>query len=83
MRADDQSLVEAIAAEIRHHLETHPQAADSADGVARWWLGPASVGMTLSQVEHALNLLVARHAMRRVELTDGTFLFSQVPAIRQ
>jgi hypothetical protein len=75
--------VEAVAAAILDHLSTHPLAADSVHGVARWWLGIGHASATLQQVEQALNLLVARRAMRRVKLLDGTFLYSQTPPTRQ
>ena len=83
MRADEAGLVEAVAVAILDHLQSHPLAADSADGVARWWLGPAHASVTVEQVERALNLLVTRHAMRRLRLMDGTFLYSQALPTRQ
>jgi hypothetical protein len=82
MRADEE-LVEAVAAAILVHLQTHPLAADSAEGVARWWLGPAHAGVTVAQVERALHRLVACHAMRVLRLMDGTFLYSQAMPTQQ
>ena len=75
--------VEAITAAIIDHLASHPLAADSADGVTRWWLGPAFAGVSAAQVEIALEGLVARQAMRRLSLMDGTILYSQAPPVRQ
>jgi hypothetical protein len=83
MGGDERVQVEAVAAAILEHLSTHPLAADSVFGVARWWLGVTNASATLRQVELALNLLVARKAMRRVKLLDGTSLYSQLPATRQ
>jgi Fe2+ or Zn2+ uptake regulation protein len=83
MHADEEGLVEAVAAAIMDHLQSHPLAADSAGGVARWWLGPAHAGVSVAQVERALDLLVARHAMRRLSLMDGTVLYSQAQPTRQ
>jgi hypothetical protein len=83
MRADEPDPVEAIVSAILIHLESHPRAADSAEGVARWWLRPTQVGVTVEQVERALNCLVARGTMRRSQLIDGTFLYSEVTATRQ
>ena len=83
MRAHEGGLVEAVAVAILDHLKSHPLAADSADGVARWWLGPAHSNVTVEQVERALNLLVSRRALRRLRLTDGTVLYSQPPPTRQ
>jgi len=83
MRADDEAQVEALVVAILEHLRRNPLAADSIDGVARWWLGPAHTGATLQQVECALELLVARQAMRRLRLMDGTVLFSNALPQRQ
>lgn len=77
MHADEGGQVEAIAAAILAHLQSNPLAADSANGVARWWLGPAYSNVTVEQVERALNLLVSRRALRRLRLMDGTVLYSQ------
>jgi hypothetical protein len=76
MHANEQAQVEAVAAAILEHLQAHPLAADSVQGVARWWLGPRLATVSLTQVEQALELLVAREAMRRLSLMDGTLLYS-------
>lgn len=83
MHADEGGLVESIANAILDHLLAHPLAADSADGVARWWLGPAHSNVRVELVERALNLLVSRRAVRRLSLMDGTILFSQALPTRQ
>ena len=83
MHADDEGLVEAVGVAIKDHLRRHPLAADSAEGVARWWLGLAHANVTVAQVERALNLLVAGREMRSLSLMDGTILYSQAPPTRQ
>ena len=83
MRGDETGQLEAIASAILAHLHTHPLAADSASGVARWWLGPAHASVTPDEVEGALKGLVARHVMRCLPLMDGTLLYSQAPPTRQ
>ena len=70
----DQVLVDAIAA----HLAAHPQAADSAEGVTRWWLGAAGLVASVDQVERALATLVAMQRMRQVRLADGSTLYSGI-----
>ena len=62
---------------ILAYLASHPHAADSAEGVARWWLGPGGSAFALSDVESALNQLVARQALRQESLSDGTTLYSK------
>ena len=75
--------MDAIAAAIVAHLQAHPLAADSADGVARWWLGPAHSTVTLQQVERALELLASRGLLRRLTLMDETILYSLATQTRQ
>ena len=79
MDADEKRQLEAVAVAVLHHLQAHPLAADSANGVARWWLGPAHTNVTLEQVERALKLLVSRRSLRCLKLKDGTVLYSQLP----
>lgn len=62
-----------LVAAIETHLEAHPQAADSAEGVARWWLGGAS--RSTESVERALTALVHDGRVRCVTLADGTSLY--------
>ena len=62
--------------EILAYLASHPHAADSADGVARWWLGPHASSLPVSDVESALRQLVARQQLREEALSDGTTLYS-------
>jgi Fe2+ or Zn2+ uptake regulation protein len=74
--------VESVAAAIREHLEAHPLSADTAEGVARWWLAPAYPSVSLAQVQSALRLLESRDEVRRVKLVDGTMLYSNAPVDR-
>jgi len=83
MRADDRREIEAIATAILGHLHTYPLAADSAAGVAQWWLGPPYDSAALHQVEQALEVLVARGVLRRLPLRDGGVLYSQVLPTQQ
>ena len=74
--------LEAVAAAIMDYLCAHPLAADSADGVRHWWLG-AQVGLSVAEVESALNLLVERRQLRNLRLMDGTQLYAQPVPTRQ
>jgi hypothetical protein len=82
MYADEGGPEEAIARAIVNHLGANPLAADSVDGVARWWLGEMHSIVTLKEVERALELLVTRDVMRRLKLGDGTYLYSKAHPAR-
>ena len=66
-----------LAYAILEYLVSHPHAADSADGVTRWWLGSQSAAATLPRVESALRQLVEHRALREERLADGTTLYSK------
>lgn len=68
---------------IERHLLSHPHAADSAEGVARWWLGSLSPPPRQDEVEQALELLVARGRLRCRGLSDGTRLYSSEAGFTQ
>ena len=71
--ANQQALIEAI----EQHLASHPQAADSVEGAARWWLGAPGVPPAIADVEQALGALVQQGRLRQVQLADGTVLYSR------
>ncbi len=73
----DTSLEQAVVQAIEEHLSTYPQAADSASGVARWWLTSRGVMASAGEVEHVLATMVRRHRLRCVKLADGTVLYSK------
>jgi hypothetical protein len=53
--------VRRIAAEILRYLDTHPNAKDTLDGIAEWWLEPPRVERGV--VERALALLLSHDAI--------------------
>jgi hypothetical protein len=67
--------VEGIARELEQYVSLHPTAADTPDGIARWWLDRAEQP-ALSRVEAALEVLVARHVLARESLPDGRAVYS-------
>ena len=79
---DARGSLHLIVAAILGHLDAHPLAADSANGVAQWWLGPAHANVTVEEVEQALESLVGRQLLRRVTLSDGTTLYSRSQSTR-
>ncbi len=64
-----------VAARIRSYCADHPNAADTLEGVRRWWLGASLPDARPELVEQALLLLVAEGSVYRRTLTDGTVLF--------
>ncbi len=65
-----------IAAAVEAYLSERPNAADSVDGVARWWLPPPLRGAPREQVEAALEMLCARGRLRR-RVRGGTVIYGR------
>ena len=72
---DDEA--ERIALEILRYLETHPDAADTIEGVIQWWLSPVVSNVFTETVQRALDELVTRSRIVRRVLLDGTILYAR------
>lgn len=57
MKDTDDDL-ERLAKEIMQYLQTHPSAADTADGIAKWWIWRQRITGMVSNVQSALDQLV-------------------------
>jgi hypothetical protein len=57
--------VRAVAWAVLQYLQRHPQAADTAAGIQRWWLAPTMGEVSIDDVEQALEHLVARGQVTR------------------
>jgi aryl-alcohol dehydrogenase-like predicted oxidoreductase len=62
---------------ILDYLQAHPHAADSAEGIRRWWLGARGAATAPDEIERALAQLVRQGLMRQVGLADGTQLYAR------
>ena len=51
---------------VEHFLKSNPQASDTAEGIARWW-----VHMPVSIVAQALDHLVNQGIVEKIERDDG------------
>jgi len=58
---------------LERYCSAHPKAADSVDGVRRWWL--ADPAIPFADVEAALEALVKRHLLDVRRLPDGTAIY--------
>lgn len=56
-----------IAGPILHYLREHPDAADTADGIRQWWLPRQGVTRSVDDVEAALDDLVERGIVARID----------------
>jgi hypothetical protein len=73
-RSDDAGV--EIERLIRSYAASHPNAADTLEGLHSWWVGARVPGATRAEVEAACARLVAAGVIERVELPDGVTLFA-------
>ena len=67
----------AVAAAIRRYLCDHPNAADTLEGIARWWLSGNSGNELLTDVERAMEQLMTQGEVVRQTLRDGTVIYER------
>ena len=65
-----------IVRALRGYLDQRPEAADSIDGIRRWWLPAALLDESPVLVEAAVAELVADCSLRRVVQEDGRVIYS-------
>ncbi|HRP24343.1 MAG TPA: hypothetical protein PLF79_02900 [Thauera sp.] len=70
-----EELMEAIEA----YLACHPEAVDSEEGIARWWLRSRGLEATADEVHTALQRLIAFHAVRVTHTPDGRQVYGAAP----
>lgn len=66
-----------LAQEIAKYLAETGTMADTADGIAQWWLTQQRVQEGRKKVEEALDYLVAQGLVTRRVLPDGKVLYTK------
>ena len=69
--------VAAVEAAIRRYLRDHPNAADTLEGIARWWLSGNAGNARLANVQRAIEQLVNREEVVCQTLRDGTVIYER------
>ncbi len=65
--------------EILQYLQAHPDAGDTVEGIAEWWLTQHDANESEVLVEQALNHLVKQGLVKRHVLVEGTILYDLPP----
>ena len=71
----DEARVAALCGEIQRYLDQHPDAADSVEGIRRWWIARIRLEETAKYVQEALDRLVAQGVVVKRVMPDGTAVF--------
>jgi capsid protein len=69
-----QRRINRLCSEIAEYFRNHPHASDTVEGITAWWLTEREEDID-TDVEEALNRLVAQGSVVRKILCDGTFLY--------
>jgi hypothetical protein len=59
---------------LSSYLRTNPQACDTADGIARWWMLP-HVGVSEAEVRPLLDELLDKGLVTRFSTIEGRWLY--------
>lgn len=73
---DGDDMVQAVADSLVAYVTRHPEAADSIEGIRRWWL-PAGTVASAADVQAALNRLVLAEILVTRRLPDRGVLYSR------
>jgi hypothetical protein len=76
MKGSDQARI--VADEIANYLDEHPEAADTEDGIQRWWLSPACGAPSLQTVRLALETLERRGLITKTAVLGGRLVHRRV-----
>lgn len=75
MEPQQAPIIQTVEAILRY-LDQHPDAADTLEGIAKWWL-PTEWSMDLSTVEAALDRLETQGLVHRHANVDRHVLFTR------
>ena len=67
--------IERIAQEIERYLQKHPRAADSIEGITKWWLTRQRYQEATISIQKALDLLVVRGRIEKKTNINGAHIY--------
>lgn len=67
--------ITVLADQIEHYLAVHPNAADSSDGIARWWVARQRYQETTLIVQKALDYLQKKGVVSKSLMRDGVVIY--------
>ena len=70
---DEESKV--LAEQIERYLDSHPDAADSLEGIVKWWIPHQQYIESVDKVYKALNYLVENGMLSQKTLSDGSKIY--------
>ena len=77
MSGTDDEDVRRVASEIERYLERHPNAMDTLEGIAKWWISQQRYEEALRTVHMALDYLVTKKEVSRQILSNGESIYKR------
>ena len=71
--------LEALVEAIEAYLACHPEAADSEEGIARWWVRSGGLEPTVEDIRKALQRLITFGVLRAARTPDGRQVYGMAP----
>lgn len=75
MKNSEQTMIQSIARQILVYLDNHPGAADTVEGISRWWLPREKESFDLDSVQASLDYLVQRGELEEVSRKGSQAVF--------
>ena len=69
---------EQIAEQILKHLQKNLDSGDTLEGIAKFWLGFERIDPSVEEVRNALENLVKKGLIRKLETRDGKPIYKKV-----
>ena len=63
--------VEKIAKLIESYINRHPNASDSMEGIAKWWIPRMQEYTQTERVLLALDILISKNVLKRIKDVNG------------
>lgn len=79
----DSPEIDQTAQMISDYLDSHPEAADTLDGIVNWWLMRQRQAQTRDTVKQALEKLVKQGIVVAVDVGGGKTIYRSAPGKRQ
>lgn len=73
--SQDNNEIAQVAQDIERYLVLHPNAADTLEGIARWWLQRQRFIDSLERVNDALEVLIRRGMVKKITSADGNKIY--------
>lgn len=67
--------VKSVADTIHRYLSSYPEASETVEGIARWWLARQRYNDSIELVQTALDFLESEGKVKRIQVSKGTVLY--------